>query len=198
MQTEIFLQPPVLGPADAGRVLADRLRDLQVTKSFRLSHDRCFRVIPVPVDNPPDDFPALQKHVRSMSTEYVAYIHVWAGGSERTIYPRPADNYLFRALHDAYHVELNSGFDLAGELRVSLTMYADLRVRGLGDSAALVYLIDTVGQSLMHYPAGEHVPDQLAFVTAVWDRMLPEMQAKPSKVSVLPLLQETVRNLSQE
>lgn len=203
MQTEIFLQPPVLGPADAGRVLADRLGDLQVTKSFRLSHPRfaerfAVRAIPVPVDNPPEDFPALQKHVRSMSTEYVAHIHVWAGGSERTIYPRPADNHLFRALHDAYHVELNSGFDLAGELRVSLTMYADLRVRGLGDSAALVYLIDTVGQSLMHYLAGEHVPDQLAFATVVWDRMLPKMREEPGRVSILPLLQETVRNLVKE
>lgn len=198
MQTEIFLQPPVLAPADAGRVLAGRLRDLQVMKSFRLPRDRRFRAIPVPVDNPPEDFPALQKHVRSMSTEHVAHIHVWAGGSERTIYPRPKDNYLFRALHDAYHVELNSSFDLAGELRVSLTMYADLRVRGLEDSAALVYLIDTVGQSLMHYLAGEHVPDQLAFVTVVWDRMLPKMREEPGRVSILPLLQETVRNLAEE
>lgn len=202
MQTEIILQAPEGGPVKAGRDLADRLRDLQVTKSFRLAYGRVhrsFRVIPVPVDNPPEDFHALRAHVRSMSTtEQAAHIHVWAGGSENTIYPRPEDNYLFRALHDAYHVELNSGFDLAGELRVSLTMYEDLRLRGMQDAPALAYLIDTVGQSLMHFLTGEHVPDQLAFVTEVWDRMLPKMRGEPSRVSILPLLQETVRDLAKE
>lgn len=202
MQTEIFLQAPTCGPSEAGAQLADCLRYLQCTKTFGLVQEVGYpqqRVIPVPVDNPPEDYPALRRHVLGLRPKRGAvHIDVWKGGSENTIYPRPADNFLFRALHDAYHVELNSGFDLTGELRVSLAMYEDLRTRGMQDAPALVYLIDTVGQSLMHFLTGEHVPDQLAFGTAVWDRMLPKMREEPGRVSILPLLQETVRNLAKE
>lgn len=202
MQTEIFLQAPTYGASEAGAKLADCLRYLQRTKTFGLVQEVGYpkqRVIPVPVDNPPEDYTALRRHVRDLRPKRGAvHIDVWRGGSENTIYPRPDDNYIFRALHDAYHVELNSGFDLAGELRVSLTMYEDLRLRGMQDAPALAYLIDTVGQSLMHFLTGEHVTDQLAFVTAVWDRMLPKMRGEPDRVSILPLLQETVRNLAKE
>lgn len=197
MQTEIFLQVPTCGPRVAGDMLAHNLRDLQVTRPFAFGDYGCWRVVPNPVERSPEGFPALRKHVLSMRTSYAVYIDVWSGGSENTIYPRHGDNHRFRALHDAYHVELNSGFDLAGELRVSLTMYDDLRLRGMQDAPALVYLIDTVGQSLMHFLTGEHVPDQLTFVTLVWDRMLPKMQ-EPGRVSILPLLEETVRNLAKE
>ena len=202
MQTEIFLQAPTCGPREAGAKLADCLRYLQSTKTFGVVQGCGYpqqRVLPVPVDNPPEDFPALRGHVRALLPERgAAHIHVWAGGSENTIYPRPGDNHLFRALHEAYHVELNSGFDLVGELRVSLTMYEDLRLRGMQDAPALVYLIDTLGQALMHFLKGEYATDQLAFVTSVWDRMLPKMRGEPSRVSTLPLLQETVRNLAKE
>ncbi len=202
MQTEIFIQSLTCEPSEAGAKLADCIRYLQSTKTFGFVHEWGYpqqRAIPVPVDNPPEDFPALRGHVLGLRPKRGAvHIAVWKGDSENTIYPRPDDNYLFRALHDAYHVELNSGFDLAGELRVSLTMYEDLRLRGMQDAPALVYLIDTVGQSLMHFLTGEHVPDQLTFVTAVWDRMLPKMREEPSRVSILPLLQETVRNLAKE
>ena len=197
MQTEIFLQVPTCGPRGAGDMLAHNLRDLQVTRSFAFWDYGCWRVVPNPVERPPEDLHALREHVHSMSTPPTAYIDVWSGGSENTIYRHPGDNHLFRALHDAYHVELNSGFDLAGELRVSLTMYEDLRLRGMQDASALAYLIDTVGQSMMHFLTGEHVPDQLTFVTLVWDRMLPKMR-EPGRVSILPLLEKTVRNLAKE
>lgn len=202
MQTESFLKAPTCGPSEAGAKLADCLRYLQFTKTFGFVQEGGYpqqRVIPVPVDNPPEDFPALRRHVRGLRPKRGAvHIDVWKGGSENTIYPRPDDNYLFRALHDAYHVELNSGFDLAGELHVSLTMYEDLRIRGMQDAPALMYLIDTVGQSLMHFLTGGHVPDQLAFVTSVWDRMLPKMREESGRGSILPLLQEAVRNLAKE
>lgn len=202
MQTEIFLQAPTCGPREAGAKLADCLRYLQGTKTFGFVQECGYpqqRVIPVPVDNPPEDFPALRGHARALRPERGAvHIQVWAGGTENTIYPRHGDNHLFRALHDAYHVELNSGFDLAGELRVSLTMYEDLRLRGMQDAPALVYLIDTLGQSLMHFRKGEHASDQLAFVTSIWDRMLTKMRWEPIRVSILPLLQETVLNLAKE
>lgn len=157
------------------------------------------RIIPVPVDNPLKTSPPCGSTSGPSATSAVRPTSPCGQVAPRTPSTlRPEDNHLFRALHDAYPVELNSGFDLAGELRVSLTMYEDLRLRGMHGATALVYLIDTIGQSLMHFLEGDYVPDQLAFATAVWDRMLPKMRGEPSRVSILPLLQETVRNLSKE
>lgn len=69
-------------------------------------------------------------------------VRVWTGASHRTIWSRPAVNWLFRAWHDHLHVLTCSGFDPTGEARVAVAHVAAIE----GRAEREILLAETIGQ----------------------------------------------------
>lgn len=94
---------------------------------------------------------------------------VEAGNSGRTIFDDEEVNHAFRAWHDACHLQGNFAFDLAGEIRASDLMQAQL-IHRYGATKARPWCLyieaDVVGQTLFHMMHGYFPPDQKAFVRA--------------------------------
>lgn len=101
-------------------------------------------------------------------------LRVYDGGSGTSIYGSPEANYAFRYFHDLVHCQLQTEFDIAGEIHTARVQEAMLG--SLSVEEAWVFRIDTIGQSLYHTIAGDFVEDQAEFVQSVYEdvRMIQE------------------------
>ncbi len=92
-------------------------------------------------------------------------IRIYTGFSAGSIWGTESNNYLFRALHDSFHLKNGYPFTLEGEIRVanSLKAYADLH--GFKLFGWLQYL-DTVLPAIYYeingeFPSQEYIKNQI-------------------------------------
>ena len=120
-----------------------------------------------------EDLPGTLEFLRNEYRERAfTALRVWSGGTDTSIYARigkPEVNLIFRLHHDLLHIKHNAGMDLYGELTVAWRGLEEFPE--LSRDAKLLYLIDTAGQTLLHYLTGEHLSDQYAFVAWLWHYM---------------------------
>lgn len=120
-----------------------------------------------------EDLPGTLEFLRAdyRGRDYAA-LRVWSGCTDTSIYARigrPEVNLIFRLHHDLMHIRHDAGMDLYGELtvaRLGLEEFPEL-----SRDAKLLYMIDTAGQTLLHYLTGKHLEDQYAFVSWIWHYM---------------------------
>ena len=93
-------------------------------------------------------------------------LRVYDGGSDTSIYGSPEANYAFRYFHDLVHCQLQTEFDIAGEIHTARVQ--EVMLGSLSAEEAWVFRIDTIGQSLYHTMTGEFVEDQAEFVQWVY------------------------------
>lgn len=86
-------------------------------------------------------------------------VKVWSGACDNTIFIDPHVNRLFRAWHDACHVQLNADFSLQGEKRVAA--YQAARVGS--DYWARAIMAEVAGQAEYFYKFGVFPANQLEF-----------------------------------
>lgn len=102
----------------------------------------------------------------------VGRIVVWAGSSERTVFGNRADNWRFRAWHDATHLALGEGFDRRGELatlREQIRRVVALRLPLTVERNVCRLLdIEVRGQLAYLDRFGAFPDDQRAFAGEVW------------------------------
>ena len=93
-------------------------------------------------------------------------IPVWSGASGRTIHASPTENYVFRAWHDACH--LDSGWGFSPEEEETLARLCMIRAAevGLSDWARRVLWAELAGQVQYLVAHGDFPTDQRAFVQA--------------------------------
>jgi hypothetical protein len=111
-------------------------------------------------DDAPGTFAELMRHhaERGHASPFV----VWAGASDRTIWGSREANWKFRADHDALHIALLAGFDMAGEIRVA---QAACRIASAATCERLCPVLwrEVVGQAEYFERWGAFPVDQIAF-----------------------------------
>lgn len=145
-----------IGPS---RTLFPALNSYWIKKAFKTFHPN---VIYHTCDNASDE-----THVIEWAkTHFLGKdsLPVWSGGSAKTIYAKPEDNYLFRAWHDTIHIKKRLGFDYDSEILVGLHQIFELKLLKAPDSVILAVYFDTIGQVEYYHKHGHHVDDQRAFV----------------------------------
>jgi hypothetical protein len=97
-----------------------------------------------------------------------AYLPVWNGASEQTIYPDAVTNMLFRFWHDYGHISHHLGFVQADETALQTDHHLPLVAAAFGaDSLEYrMYYADTVGAIEYNNDNGVFPTDQFNFVRA--------------------------------
>jgi hypothetical protein len=133
----------------------------------------------IPSPNAPSTFKELMQEWHTCCTAGLLSgtrvpLRVYDGGSDTSIYGSPEANYAFRYFHDLVHCQLQTEFDIAGEIHTARVQEAMLG--SLSAEEAWVFRIDTTGQALYHTMTGEFVEDQADFVQSVYEdvRMIRE------------------------
>jgi hypothetical protein len=129
------------------------------------------------VDNAPNDYDSLldawQHAKRQTEQGKDAYLPIWNGASDSTIYTSQEANYAFRFWHDCFHCAYSLEFDTRDEISLGLLQVNDVKNHFGNDSLeAKLMLADTVGQST--YAAmnnGEFPENQIAFVLSFLNTM---------------------------
>jgi|SRR6516164_5453411 hypothetical protein len=129
------------------------------------------------VDNAPNDYDSLleawhhAKHQKEQGKD--AFLPIWNGASDTTIYTSQEANYAFRFWHDVLHCISGLKFNTLDEIDLGLMQTENVKKRFGNDSLeAKLMLADTVGQST--YAAlnnGEFPEDQMAFVLSFLNTM---------------------------
>ena len=139
-----------------------------------------------------EDLPGTLEFLQSAYREHgCRALPVWTGGTDTSIYARigkPEVNLIFRLHHDLLHIKHDASMDLYGELAVA--WFGLREFPELSSDAQLLYLIDTAGQTLLHYLTGKHLEDQYAFDAWLWHYL---RDHGPHRESTLQDLQDAVR-----
>ena len=127
----------------------------------------------IPSPNAPNTYKELiqewQRVCSRVPGEARVPLRVYDGGSDTSIYGSPEANYAFRYFHDLVHCQLQTEFDIAGEIHTARVQEAMLG--SLSVEEAWVFRIDTIGQSLYHTMTGNFVEDQADFVHCVYEHV---------------------------
>ena len=79
-----------------------------------------------PSSNAPNDWETLKEYKNSLNGEYV--LPVFDGASDSTIYTTKEHNFIFRAWHDAIHLQYDHDFSLEGELAAGAQQASQLKM----------------------------------------------------------------------
>jgi hypothetical protein len=104
-------------------------------------------------DFAPQTFEDLVKHYKATGS-----LVIWSGGSDHTIYQDPKINYLFRAMHDITHIQLNADFTMDGEKRVAIYQMSQV-----GTELAKIIDIEVIKQAEYYMQTGSFLDDQVKF-----------------------------------
>ncbi len=110
-----------------------------------------------------DSFHKIQEHYLKTGK-----LIIWSGGSSKTIFSNPTNNYKFRAWHDWHHINEETQFTLAGEYKTYLSQMND--VMDYSDSWLECKLFGTIldieinGQAKYYNKHGYFPDDQREFM----------------------------------
>ena len=98
----------------------------------------------VATSDAPESFKALKASVFNGCIPVADY------GCDKSIYGEPMTNIIFRFWHDVTHLELDSGFSVAGETTVIEAHLSEAREANLSPLAMRILYADTIGQVLYY------------------------------------------------
>jgi len=99
------------------------------------------------------------------ATKKHGYMPISGDHCDNTIFGDPYINILFRAWHDAKHLELNEDFEYMSEARVAFAQCAELPEDWHLERELI--LIEVIAQAASHQKTGEFVENQRAFTINV-------------------------------
>lgn len=115
-----------------------------------------------PTTDAPNSYKALKQYKECLTGAIV--LPVYDQACNNTIYLKPEDNVLFRAWHDAIHLEKGLSFKPVDEIQVGLEHCHQLRLIGAPTHVINAVYFDVVGQIEFYSKHGQFVVNQRQFV----------------------------------